>query len=311
MRSVLPPLSQFPPAREHPMKDEIIAENNRYIAEVFPFKTQAERDLTIIESTSLAIPDGQLERMKLITRFNVLYLATDELFESSATEKKSLMHQIENIMKGHNKELDVSPLGRIVSDLYQNLAATCTAAEYSQHVRATVDFFRCQDPVRHTEISAFLEFRRLNGGGYLFFGFARYALGAYLTDEQLEHPLLKEVREARGTSSVVNLVTMILEYGVDENRFETATEAQAFVRTLIKSYEKMLHGALSEAMADEELQKSTNAQRWLVGMTYVVSGNLWWSQQTLRYNLPTAPGPRKVIHIEGVGDVIEPGPVSI
>jgi hypothetical protein len=35
-----------------------------------------------------------------------------------------------------------------------------------------------------------LKWRRVDSGGYFFFAFARYAVGIYLSDEQLDDPLL-------------------------------------------------------------------------------------------------------------------------
>lgn len=75
---------------------------------------------------------------------------------------------------------------------------------------------------------------------------------------------------------------MILEHGVDAQRFDTPLEAQMFVRKHIESYEEMLHRSLCDAMADEELRKSSAAQRWLAALPYIVSGNMWWSQQVSR-----------------------------
>jgi hypothetical protein len=87
------------------MKDQIVAEMNRYIRDL-PFETEAQLDLFLswditslvtkgsrYESRSqflsrliqtVAVPDGKFERMLILARSWILYLFADELFETSS-----------------------------------------------------------------------------------------------------------------------------------------------------------------------------------------------------------------------------------
>jgi hypothetical protein len=56
-----------------------------------------------------------------------------------------------------------------------------------------------------------LKWRRVNCGGYFFFAFARYAVGIYLSDEQIDDPLLaKCVDIAIGEYSLQSLNLCLL-----------------------------------------------------------------------------------------------------
>ncbi|KAJ6570962.1 isoprenoid synthase domain-containing protein [Mycena vulgaris] len=332
MHPNLPPLDRFPLAREHPRKADIIAETNHYVLNIWPFKTQDEQDRFIDwNQTSIitkGIPDGVYEKTLQVARVTVLFFYTDEMFESKSEDTSALLRRMVNMMKAKTEsDESESALERMWRDSFRIFAATCTAPEYEQHVRLTCEFIRAQDPVHHTELLPFLEFRRVNGGGYMFFGFARHALDIYLTDQELSHPLLSKCldlsidlatmendvasyeKEMQGSTSPLNIVALILEHGADGTRFTTPFDAKMFVRRKIKQYEELLYVALSAALSDHELQKSDNARRWLAAMPYIVSGNAWWSQSTTRYNLPGKPVPRRTIHLEGAGDMIEPEPI--
>ncbi|KAJ6570531.1 isoprenoid synthase domain-containing protein [Mycena vulgaris] len=329
MHPNLPPLDRFPLARDHPRKADVIAETNHYLLNIWPFRTQAERDRfvdwNVTSVITKAIPDGVYEKTLQVAHVNVLFFYTDEMFESKSEDTSALLRRMVNMMRAKTEsDESESALERMWRDIFRTFAATCTTPEYEQHVRLTCEFISAQDPVRHSEFLLYLEFRRVNAGGYMTFGWARYALDIYLTDQELSHPLVSKCmdlsidlatmendvvsyeKEMQESTSPSNLVTLILEHGADGTRFTTPFDAKMFVRKKIKQYEELLYAALSAALSDHELQKSDNARRWLAAMPYIVSGNAWWSQSTTRYNLPGKPVPRRTIHLEGAGDVIEP-----
>ncbi|KAJ6460004.1 isoprenoid synthase domain-containing protein [Mycena sanguinolenta] len=331
MHPSLPPLARFPLAREHSRSAEIIAEINDFILTTWPFKTQAEReqfvDWNVTAIITKCVPDGDYEKTLWLAKINVLFFHTDECFESNSEEKYCLMRGMKKMMTGETQPGDSeSPLERMCRDIYQTLAATCTPREYQRYVEMTGDFFRAQDPVYHTEIVAYLEFRRLNAfveAGYLFFGFAQYALDIHLTDEEWTHPLLTKCldiamdltflendvasyeKEIPTCAKPLNLVAMLLDSGVDGVQFTTPLDAKMFIRGEITKYEKRLYESLSAVMCDSGLQESADAQKWARALPYIVSGNFWWSQSSSRYNIPGKPVLRKVIHLEDAGDIIE------
>ncbi|KAJ7848109.1 isoprenoid synthase domain-containing protein [Mycena leptocephala] len=209
MHPDLPPFDRFLLAREHPRSAEIIAETDLFISklEVTVFKSQAQRqkflddDLTSI--ITRGIPDGQYDKMLTMARANILYFIADDYFESTSEEKHTFIKDIKNIFKGHTASNE-SALARSFRDLYQTTAGASTGLEYQQYVRLSYQWLRSsEETADHTDIMAQLKWRRVDSGGYFFFAFARYAVGIYLSDEQLDDPLL-----AKCTDIGIDVCTM-------------------------------------------------------------------------------------------------------
>lgn len=98
----------------------------------------------------------------------------------------------------------------------------------------------------------------------------------------------KEIEDEKQPSGVppLNLVAMILKYGVDGHRFATPLEAKPFLRKEIERYEEMFYAALSAALSDMDdkgVPKSDHRRRWLYILPYVMSGNTWWTQYVSQY----------------------------
>ncbi|KAJ7848095.1 isoprenoid synthase domain-containing protein [Mycena leptocephala] len=192
MHPDLPPFDRFLLACEHPRSAEIIAETDLFISklEVTVFKSQAQRqkflddDLTSI--ITRGIPDGQYDKMLTMARANILYFIADDYFESTSEASNE------------------SALARSFRDLYQTMAGASTGLEYHQYVRLSYQWLRSsEETADHTDIIAQLKWRRVDSGGYFFFAFARYAVGIYLSDEQLDDPLL-----AKCTDIGIDVCTM-------------------------------------------------------------------------------------------------------
>ncbi|KAJ7914051.1 hypothetical protein B0H13DRAFT_2003318 [Mycena leptocephala] len=263
MHPDLPPFSRFPLAREHARSAEIIAETAHFISklDVTAFKSQAQRqkflDDDLTQIITRGIPDGQYDKMLTMARANILYFIADDCFESTS----------ENVEY---------TLARSFRDLYQNIAAASTGLEYQQYVRLSYQWLRSnEETVNHTEITAQLKWRRVNSGGYFFFAFARYAVGIYLSDEQIDDPLLakcadiaidissyeKELENQTHSDAILppNLVAIILAHGVDDRQFTTPLEVKLFLREEIERYEEMLHAALSAALGGKIRQQAALA----------------------------------------------------
>ncbi|KAJ6583080.1 hypothetical protein DFH09DRAFT_1437858 [Mycena vulgaris] len=90
MHPNLPPLDRFPLSRDHPRKADIIAETNHSLLNIWPFKTEAERDRFIdwnlTSFITKGIPDGVYEKILQVARVNVLFFYTDDMFESQSEE---------------------------------------------------------------------------------------------------------------------------------------------------------------------------------------------------------------------------------
>ncbi|KAJ7910837.1 hypothetical protein B0H13DRAFT_2011092 [Mycena leptocephala] len=127
------------------------------------------------------------------------------------------------------------------------LSFPSTGLEYQQYVRLSYQWLRKR---------------------YFFFAFARYAVGIYLSDEQLDDPLCtmendivsyqKELDNQTHSDGILplNLVATILAHGVDGRQFTTPLEAKLFLREEIERYEEILYGALSVALSDMDKWKN-------------------------------------------------------
>jgi hypothetical protein len=116
---------------------------------------------------------------------------------------------------------------------------------------------------------------------------------------------------------------MLLEHGNGGDGFASAAAVKHHVRQKIADIDAQLHDRLEDALKDDQ-GRSDDYRRWLLALSYIVGGNTWWSQQvssdsiqqnpahpkkTKRYNIPGKPVPRKVIHLEDIGDFFEPEPI--
>ncbi|KAJ6593310.1 isoprenoid synthase domain-containing protein [Mycena capillaripes] len=209
--------------------------------------------------------------------------------------------------------------------IFRAMQASTGPEQYTQFCRLTCEFLRFallrkQEPQVYRDISEYLDARRLDAAGPFVLANVRYALDIYVTDEELESPLLASCeklaldawmmendvvsyeKELEQNMLGYNLVAMLLQQGIDGRAFASAASAQDYVRKLIVDCEAKLHTAISAVLegVSGDLAISENVHRWLFALPYVVSGNAWWSQETVRYNLPGKPVPRREIHIEGI-----------
>ncbi|KAJ7351364.1 isoprenoid synthase domain-containing protein [Mycena albidolilacea] len=305
-------------------------------AGLIPKSMQQYYHLTDVLTEALACPNGPYDRTLTITRAAILFFIADDYMDSTFEAKLNFLREIKNILNGH-PDPGVSGLAREIRDLFKTFAATSTEPEYRQYVRVTHEWFRAEeDPVHPTDISAYLKMRRVNGGAYQFTTFARYAAGIYVSDEQLSDPLLsrcldlgiditifendlasyeKEIVHEKQPNGrpILNLVGLILRHGADDRQFTTALDVKLFLRTEIERYEEIFHASLSTALSDMDdkgVPKPDHRRRWLYILPYIISGNTWWGQTCGRYNIPGKPVLRKIIHLEGGGDIIEPEPMQ-
>lgn len=133
-------------------------------------------------------------------------------------------------------------------------------------------------------------------------------------------------KELRDGTANVNFVTFLLKHGIDGRRFVSSSAVKEYIgQIIIPELEAKLHDCLGAALKNSLGQKG-DIGRWLNALPYIVSGNTWWTQlvsvhadrrhiiihltapQTTRYNIPGHPVPRKIIHLEDIGDIVEPEP---
>ncbi|KAJ7122139.1 isoprenoid synthase domain-containing protein [Mycena epipterygia] len=338
MSQMLPSLANFPPARQHPRNDELIAETHAYFVKFWPEELAVELRADYAAFGTKSIPDASYDRMLWVCKACMLLFLLDDRMEREVRhsvilyvpevtvpqEKQTLASRVQGFIRG-----DINPgesqVDMVINTIFRGIEAGCTGQQYSQFSRVTVQYLTAQTPQPYTDIQTYLDFRRLNAAGYLVLSLSRYALDIHLTDEELNERslvtcetvvldlciLVNDVvsyeKELRAGTANANLVTFLLKHGVEERRFASASAVKEYICQIITDLEGKLHNCL-EAALKHSLGQKEDYRRWLKALPYIVSGNTWWSQLTTRYIIPGHPVPRMIIHLEGIGDIVEPEP---
>ncbi|KAJ6571458.1 isoprenoid synthase domain-containing protein [Mycena capillaripes] len=325
----LPDLDHFPPARMHPRAKDMESETDAYFANAWPWRTSEERSEFLLSNLSgfvpCCIPDGSYDRALWINKANTLGFIVDDLIE---VEKNMVFERyFRGSIEGDKEPGECEPWQNVISTILRGIKASSTGDQYPRFAQS---FHECmitlgQQAPPYTNLEAYLEFRRVNAGCYWFLFMTQYALDIHLTDEELAEPKLvmceklcldastlendvaSYEKEVASGSLSNNIVATVLEHGNEGEVFVSATAVKEFIRQKIADLEVRLHGCLEDALKDSE-GRSDDFRRYLLALQYIQSGNTWWSQHTKRYNIPGHPVPRKVIHLEDVGDFVEPEP---
>ncbi|KAJ7312848.1 hypothetical protein DFH08DRAFT_821696 [Mycena albidolilacea] len=350
MHPDLPPLNRFPLAREHSKSAEMIAEANLYLSNLKLQTTLLpQAHLEHMQTADLAglipknvltealvCPNGPYDRTLTITRAAILFFIADDYMDSTFEAKHNFLREIKNILNGH-PDPGVSGLAREIRDLFKTFATTSTEPEYRQYVRVTHEWFKVNGGAYQ-----FHTFARYAAGIYvsdeqlsdpllsrcldLGIGPSPRNLNVEClptSDETditiIENDLAsyeKEIVHEKQPNGrpALNLVGLILRHGADDRQFMTALDVRLFLRMEIERYEEMFHASLSTALSDMDdkgVPKSDHRRHWLYNLPYIISGNTWWGQTCSRYNIPGKPVLRKIIHLEGGGDIIEPEPACM
>ncbi|KAJ6559443.1 isoprenoid synthase domain-containing protein [Mycena vulgaris] len=326
-------VTEFPPARQHRCVDDLTEANDLFFLEAWPFSSPAEQDAFVKcnygACVAKNIPDGCYEKMVWACRVNALLFLTDNFIEPlpSSESKSHFVQRILGIITGKTVPKAGNAMEEVTNLVYHGIETTTSIEQYRQFCRLTCIFYRVQDaPRRHiTNVADFMAFRRLDCGDSYFLAVCRYALDLYVPDEQLENPMLvlcetltldcvtmeKDVvsyaKEVQHGTLGANHVALLLEHGAEGRVFSSAAPAQEYIREQITEHETRLHDAITAALTYRGPGiLDDSARKWIPALPYFVSRNMWWSQTTARYNIPGHPAPRKIIHLEGVGDITEP-----
>ncbi|KAJ7136760.1 isoprenoid synthase domain-containing protein [Mycena epipterygia] len=355
MSQILPSLAKFPPARQHPRSDELIVETHAYFMKSWPLAVGLCADYAAFGTKT--IPDASYDKILWACKAYMLLFILDDRIEREvrrsvilyvpevtvSQEKQTLASRVKGLIRG-----DINPgesqVDMVMNTIFRGIEAGCTGQQYSQFSRLTIQYLKAQNPQPYTDIQTYLDFRRMNAGGYLVLSLSRYALDIHLTDEELNERslvasetvaldlcvLCNDVasyeKEMRAGAANVNLVTFLLKHGVEERRFASASAVKEYVCQIITDLEGKLHNCLGVALKNSTGQKE-DYRRWLKALPCIVSGNTWWSQlvsfmqillkydasshhviKTTRYNIPGHAVPRTIIHLECTGDIVEPEP---
>ncbi|KAJ7637384.1 isoprenoid synthase domain-containing protein [Mycena polygramma] len=325
-----PIVSSFPPARDHDRAQELTAASNSFFLENWPFVSQEERDFFVrCNLAALAtrlMPDGEFHKTSSACKIATLLFLADDVWENNSDAGGDFTPvRMAGLMRGELIPKPDSPVEQVVNRLFREMEANCGVDNYRQFIRLTREWTSSQGTVIPRSISEYMDWRGPNAAGNFGMALARYALAIFLTDEELRNPLLvvceRLVIDAVSLENDVisyekeleqntlgnNVVAISLQHGIDGHTFDSPSAAKNYVLKCVEDYEAKLPGAISEALADRVLGTSNAVGRWLHALPYFLGGNKWWSQETPRYNIPGKTVPRRVIHLEGVGNIVVPG----
>ncbi|KAJ7930822.1 isoprenoid synthase domain-containing protein [Mycena leptocephala] len=211
--------------------------------------------------------------------------------------------------------------------IFREIEASSNGDQYPRFSRTLRESFINSVAPPYTNLQAYLDFRCTNAGGYWILSTTQYALDLRLTDEELADPKLMMCeklclgacalendvasydKELASESPSPNIVAILLEHGSEGDGFASAAAVKKYVGQEVANIEAQLHDCLEDALNSEG--QSDDHRKWLQALPYIVSGNVWFSQHTKRYNLPGNAVPRRVLHFEGVGDFVEPEPIHV
>ncbi|KAJ6536351.1 isoprenoid synthase domain-containing protein [Mycena capillaripes] len=294
-------VSTFPPARNHARAEELIAATDFFVLDRWPFESQQERDFFVscdyASFITKIIPDGEFEGMVWGCRASTLLFLTDDWIERQPQGKGAgLVDRIAGIIRGEVVPRVGLAVEEMLNQIFRAIEASTGAEQYRQMSHLTCECLRNQGSGPNRNIEEYLDFRCYNSGGYFALALIRYALDIYLTDEQLQNPLLATCerlaleaismendvmsyeKEMQQNTLANNLVAMLLQHGVDGLYFGSASAAKDHILGRVADCETKLEQAIAVARADKVFGKSDTIRKWLHALPYLVSGSTWWSQ---------------------------------
>ncbi|KAJ7888956.1 hypothetical protein B0H14DRAFT_3429930 [Mycena olivaceomarginata] len=254
-------VSPFPPAREHIRTDEIVARS---------FIGQYAR---------MAIPDGEFEKMIRACGVYMLMALTDDWVEKHPRDKggSTWADRAIGIIRDELGPNTESPIDVLTNQIFRGIQASTTAEQYTQFSLAMSEFLRTTaEPPVLQNVAQLLDYRSIDIGGYFALALNRYAAGIYITDDELQNPLLLVIPDAVSMENDVasyekevedgtlgsNLVAFLVRHGIDGYKVDTPSVAKALIREWITICEAKLQDAISTALADPVLGKSDTIRRY-------------------------------------------------
>ncbi|CAL1709886.1 unnamed protein product [Somion occarium] len=302
-----PPLpgQPYPPARNHPRWKELYRLHDEWLMKYWPFSSEKKRAripfMNLAGFSTWCAPASDFDRMVWGARIAGIFFLADDYIDSG-----KMLDRIPGFKKAATGEGPLHPEDRaeICHDIvFRAIKETSHPRTFDQLTRCTHEWWdsNIHEPFRN--LDQYLATRRVNIAMYFANSYFRYCLDINLTDEQVNHPLM---REAEGIiSDHVGLTNDLFSYAKefmtqsdDTNvirmlqDFEGLTYEQA-KDTVIKKIRQKEQDFIPAGVAvlnDPELGKDPEVHRWIASLPYCMGGNNAWSQESGRYNIGDVPG---------------------
>ncbi|KAK7683855.1 hypothetical protein QCA50_013233 [Cerrena zonata] len=302
-----PPLpgQPWPPARNHPRWKELYRLHDEWLMKHWPFSSEKKRAripfMNLAGFSTWCAPASDFDRMVWGGRIAGIFFLADDYIDSG-----KMLDRIPGFKKAATGEGPLHPEDRaeICHDIvFRAIKETSHPRTFRQLTQCTHEWWdsNIHEPFRN--LDQYLATRRVNIAMYFANAYFRYCLDINLTDEQVNHPLM---REAEGiVSDHVGLTNDLFSYAKeyltqsdDTNvlrmlqDFEGLTYEQAkdTVTKKIRQKEQDFIPAGLAVLNDPELGKDPEVHRWIANLPYCMGGNNAWSQESGRYNIGDVPG---------------------
>jgi len=300
------PGKHFPPTRNHSRAKEICKHHDEWLLEHWPFPDEAARKE--LPSRHLGgfftwcTPAGDYDRMIWASRHGGMFLLTDDYVD----EDKMDPARFPGFKQAATGAGPLHPEDKAEvchSMVFQAIKETADPTTFNQLVRATHEWWdlHLTPPEPFVDIEHYLIRRRVDAGIYYEFAAIRYALNINITDEQLNHPLVKKAEDIVGDhgclvndyfSYAKELATTTHNHNsihlLQEHQKIPYEEALLAVEIIIAQRTTEYITTGKAVFADPVLSRSPDVLHYIAALPYAMGGNMAWHQQTERYNIGKA-----------------------
>ncbi|THU86527.1 terpenoid synthase, partial [Dendrothele bispora CBS 962.96] len=177
--------------------------------------------------------------------------------------------------------------------VFRAIKATSHPRTFDQLTKCTHEWWDSNIHEPFKNLDQYLAVRRVNIAMLCYSSaYFRYTLDINLTDEQVNHPLMREaegvvsdhvgltndyfsyLKEKMTNSDDTNIIRILMDH---ENL--TYAEAKVVIEKKIRQKEQDFIGAGMAVLNDPELGKDPEVYRWISNLQYCMGGNLAWSQE--------------------------------
>ncbi|EED81338.1 predicted protein [Postia placenta Mad-698-R] len=303
--SPLPASPGYLPGRKHPrfkdinhLHDEYLVKAgcnqvlirtsvNLNLAQIWPWTSDRAR-VTFLRSEPASwitwcVPHADLHKVVWAARWAGLAFLSDDLMD--AGKEYSRINALKRAGRG-DRAIEIAH-----NRLSEALKLTAGPKEFAQCIKLTDEWWDSHIHEEFQSLEQYLSVRRVNVGMFFANAWCRYALDIRLSDEQLFHPLMREVegivsdhvglvndyysypKERLSNSDDTNIIRLLMDSeGV---KYKQAAET---VRKKVGEKEKEFILAGEAVLRDPELSRSVNVHRWLTNMPYILGGNIAFHQ---------------------------------
>ncbi|KAF8516476.1 terpenoid synthase [Gautieria morchelliformis] len=231
-------------------------------------------------------PAADFDRMVWGTRFIGVYFLAGDYLDNG---------KMQNRIPGFKKAVRAPALhpedrAELCHDIaFRTIKATCHPRTLNQITRCAHEWWDSHIHDPFLNLDQYLAIRRINVG---MVPYLKYTLDINLTDEQVNHPLM---REAEGiiadqvclTNDFFSYVKEIMTNSDEKNILRllqdseglTYEEAKLVVEKKIRQKEDAFIPAGMAVLNDPELGKDPEVRRWIACLPYCIGGNNAWSQE--------------------------------